>query len=80
MIMNFLGIDLGWKTGASGLCCLTWQNNQLQLLDLDRRESIADIISWVDTFAPAINFQLWRGVPFLLLAVILVVNLVVTLL
>ncbi|MGA9379280.1 MAG: DUF429 domain-containing protein, partial [Phormidium sp.] len=53
MIMNFLGIDLGWRTGASGLCCLSWQNNQLQLLDLDRRESISDILSWVDTFAPA---------------------------
>lgn len=51
--MIFLGIDLGWKTGASGLCCLIWQNNQLQLLDLDRRQSIADILSWVDTFAPA---------------------------
>lgn len=53
--MNFLGIDLGWKTGASGLCCLTWQDNRLKLLDLDRRESIADILSWVDTFAPATN-------------------------
>ncbi len=50
--MKFLGIDLGWRSGASGLCCLIWQNNQLQLLDLDRRESIADILAWIDTWLP----------------------------
>lgn len=51
-MIKFLGIDLGWKSGASGLCCLNWQDNQLQLLDLDRRDSIEDILAWVDTFAP----------------------------
>lgn len=49
--MKFLGIDLGWVSGASGLCCLDWQAG-LQLLDLDRRESIADVLAWVDTWVP----------------------------
>ncbi|MGL5924883.1 DUF429 domain-containing protein [Chroococcidiopsis sp.] len=48
--MKFLGIDLGWVSGASGLCCLELVNGQLQVLDLDRRESIADILAWIDTW------------------------------
>ncbi|WP_375467863.1 DUF429 domain-containing protein [uncultured Nostoc sp.] len=46
--MKFLGIDLGWKSQPSGLCCLKWMDGQLQLLDLDRKEAIADILSWID--------------------------------
>ena len=48
--MKFLGIDLGWRSGASGLCCLELANGQLQLLDLDRIEAIADIFAWIDTW------------------------------
>lgn len=46
--MKFIGIDLGWKSGASGLCCLELVDGQLQILDLDRQEAIADILTWVD--------------------------------
>lgn len=46
--MRFIGIDLGWKSGPSGLCCLEWTDGQLQMLDLDRRQSIEDILNWVD--------------------------------
>ena len=47
--MKFLGIDLGWKSQPSGLCCLEWiEDGQLQLLDLDRKEAIADILTWID--------------------------------
>lgn len=46
--MKFIGIDLGWKSQPSGLCCLEWIDGQLQLLDLDRKEAIADILSWID--------------------------------
>lgn len=46
--MKFLGIDLGWSSGASGLCCLGWQNDQLVLLDLQRQVAIADILAWID--------------------------------
>ncbi len=50
--MKFLGVDLGWVSGASGLCCLGWQAGKLQLLDLDRRVEIADILTWIDTWVP----------------------------
>lgn len=50
--MKFLGIDLGWRSQPSGLCCLAWEDNQLHLLDLDRKAAIEDIIDWVDTWAP----------------------------
>lgn len=51
--MKFIGIDLGWTTGASGLCCLSWADNQLHILNLDRRESNQDILSWIDSYAAA---------------------------
>ncbi|MBO3462196.1 DUF429 domain-containing protein [Aetokthonos hydrillicola Thurmond2011] len=47
--MKFLGIDLGWKSQPSGLCCLKWADQQLQVVDLDRKELIADILAWIDT-------------------------------
>lgn len=52
-MIKFLGIDLGWKSGASGLCCLNWQHNQLNLLNLDCILSITDILTWIDNYAPA---------------------------
>ncbi|MBW4678573.1 MAG: DUF429 domain-containing protein [Microcoleus vaginatus WJT46-NPBG5] len=51
--MKFLGIDFGWMSGASGLCCLKWQDGTLQLLDLRRYSTIEDILAWVDAWAPA---------------------------
>ncbi len=50
--MKFLGIDLGWSSGASGLCCVAWQAGRLTLLDLQRREAIADILAWIDEWLP----------------------------
>ncbi len=47
--MKFIGIDFGWRSQPSGLCCLEWQDNALQLVDLDRKEAIADIFTWIDT-------------------------------
>ena len=46
--MRFIGIDLGWKSGPSGLCCLEWADGQLQMLDLARQQSIKDILNWVN--------------------------------
>ncbi|MEH1823548.1 MAG: DUF429 domain-containing protein [Nostoc sp.] len=46
--MKFIGIDLGWRSQPSGLCCLEWIDGQLQLLDLDRKDAIADILNWID--------------------------------
>ena len=50
--MKFLGIDLGWQSGGSGLCCLDWQDRRLCLLALQRLDAIADILNWVDTWVP----------------------------
>lgn len=47
--MKFLGIDLGWKSQPSGLCYLQLIDGKLQILDLDRKEFIADILAWIDT-------------------------------
>lgn len=47
--MKFLGIDLGWSSGASGLCCLDWQDSRLELIDLRREDATEDILAWVDT-------------------------------
>lgn len=45
----FLGIDLGWQSQPSGLCCLVWQDNALWLSDLRRLEAIPDVLAWIDT-------------------------------
>ncbi len=49
--MKFLGIDLGWTSGASGLCCLDWSAGYLHLLDLDRQQTTVDILNWIDKWA-----------------------------
>lgn len=51
--MRCLGVDLGWVSGASGLCCLEWEAGQLKLLDLRCHSAIADILAWVDHWAAA---------------------------
>lgn len=52
-MIKFLGIDLGWRSQPSGLCCLAWEDGQLHLLDLERLETIEEILNWIDTWAPA---------------------------
>jgi predicted RNase H-like nuclease len=51
--MKFLGIDLGWTSGASGLCCLGWQSGRLVVLDLQCQGAIASVLAWVDQWLPA---------------------------
>lgn len=63
--MKFLGVDLGWVSGASGLCCLELHDPNLQvdqadrtapvlqLLDLDCRSDISDVLDWVNTCLPS---------------------------
>ena len=31
------------------MCCLNWQNNQLELIECDRQQSLNDILTWLDT-------------------------------
>lgn len=56
--MRFLGIDLGWQSGASGLCCLEWDDLQLHLCSLNHLESLTDVLNWIDHWvlseAPAV--------------------------
>lgn len=51
MAMKFLGIDLGWSSGASGLCCLEWSDECLHLLNLDRQQATTDILNWIEHWA-----------------------------
>ncbi len=46
--MKFVGVDLGWMSGASGLSCLDWANGQLRLCDLTCLTAIDDILDWLD--------------------------------
>ncbi|MEA5583690.1 DUF429 domain-containing protein [Nodularia harveyana UHCC-0300] len=50
--MKFIGVDLGWRSQPSGLCCLELIAGELQIIDLDRLELIADILSWIDKNVP----------------------------
>ena len=48
--MKFIGIDLGWVSGASGLCCLVWQDNKLEILELTTKQEIEAILTWIDSW------------------------------
>jgi predicted RNase H-like nuclease len=47
----FLGIDLGWQSGPSGLCCLTLTDHGLQLNQLSHLQAVEDILAWVEGWA-----------------------------
>jgi predicted RNase H-like nuclease len=53
-VLKFLGIDLGWSTGASGLCCLGWQpgTETLEILDWQCYQAMPEILEWVDAHLP----------------------------
>ncbi|MDX2215142.1 MAG: DUF429 domain-containing protein [Oculatellaceae cyanobacterium bins.114] len=46
--MKFLGVDLGWMSQPSGLCCLKLYGETLHLLDLQRLATIEEVLIWVD--------------------------------
>ena len=46
--MKFIGVDFGWSSGASGLCCLVWRNNSLEVLDLTTVLAVDEILAWGD--------------------------------
>jgi predicted RNase H-like nuclease len=50
--MKFIGVDFGWSSGASGLCCLEWQDKALKILDLTTILNLEDILSWIDRHTP----------------------------
>ena len=46
--MKFIGMDLGWVSGHSGLCCLSLSDDSLALEQLDRRDSLEKVLVWLD--------------------------------
>jgi predicted RNase H-like nuclease len=55
--MQFLGIDLGWVSGASGLCCLQWRpQGELYLSDLQCQATLAGVLAWVNQQVPEGDF------------------------
>ncbi|ACB00236.1 MULTISPECIES: DUF429 domain-containing protein [Cyanophyceae] len=50
--MKFLGVDFGWTSGASGLCCLEIQDQQLAIAQFDLLLDPAEIVTWVDQLLP----------------------------
>ncbi|MEO0806966.1 MAG: DUF429 domain-containing protein [Cyanobacteria bacterium J06643_4] len=50
--MRFIGIDLGWQSGPSGLCCLALSQSGLLLQQLTRESSLDSVLAWVDKVAP----------------------------
>ncbi|NJM98392.1 MAG: DUF429 domain-containing protein [Phormidesmis sp. RL_2_1] len=50
--MKFIGIDLGWQSGPSGLCCLSFKGKSLALHTLDHKAELAEVLMWVDAIAP----------------------------
>ncbi|WP_017300793.1 DUF429 domain-containing protein [Nodosilinea nodulosa] len=48
---RFLGVDLGWQSGPTGLCCLHLENEMLTLVALDRLQATGDILAWIGQWA-----------------------------
>lgn len=48
--MKFIGVDFGWVSGASGLCCLEWQDRKLQILDITTKLETEAIFAWIDSW------------------------------
>ncbi|MBE7384040.1 MAG: DUF429 domain-containing protein [Leptolyngbya sp. SIO1E4] len=46
--MRFLGIDLGWQSGGSGLCCLEATSMGLKLVSLGHCDSREAVLAWVE--------------------------------
>ena len=50
--MKFIGVDFGWSSGASGLCCLAWCDRVLEIIDLTTILEVDRILNWIDRQAP----------------------------
>ena len=51
--MHFLGLDLGWQSGPSGLCHLVQREQGLELVALERQPQLVDVLTWLDARIPA---------------------------
>jgi predicted RNase H-like nuclease len=48
---RFLGVDLGWQSGPTGLCCLHMAAGSLALVACDRLQATAEILAWIAHWA-----------------------------
>lgn len=48
---RFLGVDLGWQSGPTGLCCLHLEEGNLRLVALDRLQTVDEILDWISHWA-----------------------------
>ncbi|MBD1875934.1 DUF429 domain-containing protein [Nodosilinea sp. FACHB-131] len=48
---RFIGVDLGWQSGPTGLCCLHLDEGKLRLVALDRLQAVDDILAWISRWA-----------------------------
>ena len=46
--MIFLGVDLGWQTGPSGVCCLRLNKANLSLVVLNRLDTHKEVLAWLN--------------------------------
>lgn len=51
--MIFIGIDLGWQTGPSGVCCLCLKKTTLSLIALDRLDTHQEVLAWLKHQTPS---------------------------
>jgi len=51
--VKFIGVDLGWISGPSGLCCLALEGESLVLRSLDRKASFPEVLDWLAAIAPS---------------------------
>ncbi|MEO1298285.1 MAG: DUF429 domain-containing protein [Cyanobacteria bacterium J06636_16] len=51
--MRFLGVDLGWQSGGSGLCYLEVVADGLRLITFDYCDSREAVLAWIDAHIAA---------------------------
>lgn len=51
--MIFLGVDLGWQTGPSGVCCLILDKTNLAMVALNRLDTHGQVMAWIAKHSPA---------------------------
>ena len=50
--MKFIGVDLGWTSGASGLCCLGLAGDKLKIVEMVTLLEIDTILDRIDRWVP----------------------------
>lgn len=46
---RFIGVDLGWTSGATGLSCLEWNGQTLHIRAMTCELAIANILAWIES-------------------------------